>query len=212
MENKELQDEHYFVPELKELGFTEGAIKRFLGNPDTTIPSKVYPSKKVRLFECSRVDKVMRSREFKSWQKSYERGVLKRSKSRLKAVKDKSNEVLARFKAYDVALPNVSYDELIKSSDAFFFDDKNAFLQKDEFRLKTFLIYSNPNVDRRKAAYAFLFQKYSRCQGLYEDFGGKPGFKSVMKSYRLHFARAIISKWKEFKFVNQEAIAAQMKE
>lgn len=53
---------------VKERGWTEGAIKKFLGNPDKTAPNP-YSKKKpeVKLFSCDRVKRIEQTEEWQDW-------------------------------------------------------------------------------------------------------------------------------------------------
>jgi len=60
--------------EVKERGWTEGAIKKFLGNPDKTAPN-CYSKKKseVKLFSCDRVKRIEETEQWQDWYRKLEK-------------------------------------------------------------------------------------------------------------------------------------------
>ena len=55
---------HYKTSELKELGWTDGLIKKYLGKPDCHALNPVYVSKALmKLYSISRVEEVTQSRD-----------------------------------------------------------------------------------------------------------------------------------------------------
>ncbi|MBD1890502.1 hypothetical protein [Coleofasciculus sp. FACHB-SPT9] len=107
-EDYKKESPYYTKSDLKSLGWTNGAIASFLSEPDTTAPNpysrKASP---VKLFSKDRVNQVMQSEPFTTWQS-------KTAPQRLKA-SDNMKELMA-------ARQNALVDQIIKRLEIYWTD------------------------------------------------------------------------------------------
>lgn len=112
------ENDFFMKSELKQFGFTEGAITKFLGSFDIEKKGRYKNSPTLKLFQKKRVDKVVKSKAFKDW---LEQNREKRQKiaAASKARQDKLREELF---SYILSLKITSpftfetYDELVDFS------------------------------------------------------------------------------------------------
>lgn len=96
---------------LKEKGWTDGMVKKFLGEPDMTKPNPYYKSAApMGLYDIKRVAKVERSAKFKEeLEKSSGR-----KQSAQKAVKTKKDKAVEYAKMVEVHLPQMDYNKVLE--------------------------------------------------------------------------------------------------
>lgn len=131
METEKIEKRFYTKSELKERGWTDASIKKFLGDPDETIVNPRYKcAAPMCLYIIERVDLEENKDEFKKFKEKSE----KRSKS-LKNVADKKRkEVLDYLDKLIINIPKMKYNKLVnKACDSY--NSWNCF--RDDFRPAT---------------------------------------------------------------------------
>ena len=98
-------DQTYFVKsELKQRGWTDGLVKRLLGNPDQQKRNPFYPSKSpMRLYEMRRVERAEGTTEFIEAQKSLGR----RRQSARRAVETKLAKLRTKIAGITFHVPRM---------------------------------------------------------------------------------------------------------
>lgn len=86
---------------LKDRGWTDTAIKRFLGEPDSTYPNPHYRSgPPVKLWTLSRVEAVEQSEEFLEWKANAD----KRKRAAQAAVRTRAANMVERMRKAEVTI------------------------------------------------------------------------------------------------------------
>ena len=100
-------------PKLKERGWTDGMIRKFLDEPDTTRPNPYYKcAAPMALYELKRVEKAERSAKFKA---EIEKSAV-RKQSAQKAVETKTEKAKKFARTVAVHVPTMDYDNLVKKA------------------------------------------------------------------------------------------------
>ena len=87
----EKKPEYLSKPKLKERGWTDGMVRKFLGEPDATRPNPHYKcAAPMGLYDVKRVEKVERSAKFKAEMEK----LAGRKQSAQKAVKTKMQKAI----------------------------------------------------------------------------------------------------------------------
>lgn len=98
---------------LKERGWTDGLIKKFLGEPDDTKPNPHYRSAApMKLYDMKRVEKTERSAKFKAEKEKS----ATRKQSAAKAVETKREKALTFAREVKINVPTMDYDKLMKKA------------------------------------------------------------------------------------------------
>lgn len=99
--------------QLKERGWTDGMVKKFLGEPDATKPNPFYKSAApMGLYEEKRVKKIERSAKFKNEKDCS----ASRKQAARKAVNTKKDKAIEFAKSVEIHLPQMNYNKLIKKA------------------------------------------------------------------------------------------------
>lgn len=101
------------TPALRDRGWTEAAIKRFLGEPDKRIPNPVYRSAApARLYSTARAAQAEAASEWQQWRRAADQ----RSARSTAVASAKRAALLAEVDALDIRVPVVSLDVLAAQS------------------------------------------------------------------------------------------------
>jgi hypothetical protein len=107
--------EMFTISELKERGWTQGLIKRFLGEPDATRPNRYRRRRRkspVRLYGANRVTELEASPEF-----AEAKGMaMVRSKAATKAAQRKAASLLAEVDAIEISVARFSLPTLRRAA------------------------------------------------------------------------------------------------
>lgn len=104
-------DDYTTKSRLKEQGWTDGMIKKLLGEPDTTKPNPMYKSAApMALYLVTRVQKVEASEAFRE-AKEKSAG---RKASAQKAVKTKLEKALDYARTVVINVPAINYEKVVK--------------------------------------------------------------------------------------------------
>ena len=127
--------ERFTKTQLKERGWTESAIKKFLGNCDNSYPSPYSKKIKVQLWNCDRVIETEESKEFKDWYDKSKNKRGKQSELMLSKMEIKRNELLEYINNLNIEVPVIPFDELILLACQHYNDFKSArLLNKSQYR------------------------------------------------------------------------------
>ena len=103
------------VSQLKERGWTEAAIKKFLGEEDTTRRNPVYSSASpMRLYKETRVLREEKKKRFISWKEKKDALSKKRSEVAQKIIKKRKQKTFEMVNDIEVKVPKLKYKKLAK--------------------------------------------------------------------------------------------------
>lgn len=120
------------LTELKQRGWTEGLIKKFLPEPDETKSNPYYSySAPMKLYKVSRVEKIEKSEKFIKAMES----ISKRKAAARKAVETKTAKIVEWANSVKFSVPTLTKDELVKQAIAHYEQYHGTFLGTidDEF-------------------------------------------------------------------------------
>lgn len=127
------QPEYLTVSQLKELGWTDGLIKKHLGDPDKLKRNPVYRSKApMRLYDVQRVEETERLIDWQALEAKRE----KRKQAAQKAVETKREQLDRYLARVDIKVPKLRPDKLIERACSHYNDrsrdgDHRAFRNSD---------------------------------------------------------------------------------
>ncbi|MDD4866093.1 MAG: hypothetical protein PHQ28_02900 [Mycobacterium sp.] len=98
---------------LKQRGWTDGAIKRFLGEPDALVGNPNYRSgPKMRLYDLPRVEAADRSEQWRRWFDTTKTRRAKASAQQSERMNTSRAELSAQINAVVIRIPYLAKDEL----------------------------------------------------------------------------------------------------
>lgn len=107
---KTLFDDYFTKSELRERGWTETGIKKFLKSPDRHIENHLYPNAApMGLFKKSRASRIENSNEYKEWVKRNER----KKEGAHKAHQTKMNGLLEELQEYEIEIDEIDRSTLL---------------------------------------------------------------------------------------------------
>lgn len=102
---------------LKERGFTEGKIKKFLGDADLLVTNPAYRTgPPMRLFLEKRVEEVEKSQEFQDWLSKSKSTREKQSQIQLKIAENKRQELRDYITNLDIEIELIPSDKLFQKA------------------------------------------------------------------------------------------------
>ena len=105
--------EYITKPHLKNRGWTDAMVKKFLGAPDMTKPNPHYKkAAPMGLWDAKRVSKAERSQE---WQTEKEKSIGRKASAQ-KAVKTKTDKAKEFARTVDIHVPVMDYNEVVKKA------------------------------------------------------------------------------------------------
>lgn len=117
-------------PDLKDRGWTEYAIKNFLGSCDRTENSLYNRSRPTKLWSQDKVIRVEKSREFKNWVKEVKRKREVSSERLHREWEVKRKEFAQYISTLEITIPRIEITELIRLS-CNHFNDYREPLERD---------------------------------------------------------------------------------
>lgn len=105
--------ERFTKTQLKERGWTDSSIKKFLGECNYSYPSPYTKKINVQLWNCDRVEEVEESEEFKQW---HEKSKVKREKlsqSQSNVMEAKRSELREYINNLEVDVPVIPFEKLV---------------------------------------------------------------------------------------------------
>jgi len=102
--------------QLKDRGWTDGAIKKFLGDCDATGINRYTRKKPILLWYQERVLKAEESEEFKAWQEKTGSTRKKQSERMFEIAQQKKQEIIAFVDNLAIEVPSIPYPDLIRNS------------------------------------------------------------------------------------------------
>ena len=110
---KDFKPEYLTTPRLKERGWTDTMIKKFLGEPDATRDNPHYKcAAPMKLYETKRVERVERRKSCKE----YMAASAGRKASAQKGVKTKLERALDYARTVGINVPTMDYDKVVKQA------------------------------------------------------------------------------------------------
>jgi len=107
------------VSSLKDRGWTDAAIRKFLGEPDFTRTNPhYYSAAPMRFYQCDRIEKVEASDEYQQWS---ERSAIRKATA-LKAADKKRKEMTDWARNIPISIPAIQKDKLTELA----IDDYNS--------------------------------------------------------------------------------------
>lgn len=98
---------------LKQRGWTDGAVKRFLGEPDALVTNPNYRSgPKMRLYDLPRVEAAERSERWRTWFDKTRALRAKASAQQSERMNASRVELAAQIDAVEIRIPRLTRDEL----------------------------------------------------------------------------------------------------
>lgn len=108
---------------LKERGWTDGAVKRFLGEPDVLVPNPNYRSgPKMRLYDLPRVECTEQSEAWRAWRDQTKARREKASVRQIKRMSASRAALTAQINAVKIRIPRLAQEELFRVA----VDNRNA--------------------------------------------------------------------------------------
>ena len=105
--------EYITKPHLKNRGWTDAMVKKFLGAPDITKPNPHYKSAApMGLWDAKRVSKAERTAE---WKAEKEKSVVRKASAQ-KAVKTKTDKAKEFAQTVEICVPVMEYDKAVKNA------------------------------------------------------------------------------------------------
>lgn len=100
---------------LKHRGWTDGAIRRFLGDPDQTAPNPHYRSgPPMRLYNLARVKAAEATPEWKEWSEKSRASRSSASERMKAAMAERRSQLLEEVAALPITLPEMDMEELFQ--------------------------------------------------------------------------------------------------
>jgi hypothetical protein len=98
---------------LKQRGWTDGAVKRFLGEPDALLTNPNYRSgPKMRLYDLPRVEAAEHSERWRTWFDKTRARRVKASAQQSERMNASRAELTAQINAVEIGIPRLAKDKL----------------------------------------------------------------------------------------------------
>ncbi|MBX9980398.1 MAG: hypothetical protein K2Z76_12605 [Mycobacterium gordonae] len=98
---------------LKQRGWTDGAVKQFLGEPDALAMNPNYRTgPKMGLYELARVEAAERSESWQTWREATKSRREKVSARQWERMNNARAKLTAELNAVEIRIPRLSKDEL----------------------------------------------------------------------------------------------------
>ena len=164
----EKKPEYLSKPKLKERGWTDGMVRKFLGEPDATRPNPHYKcAAPMGLYDVKRVEKVERSAKFKAEMEK----LAGRKQSAQKAVKTKMQKAIEYARTVEIHVPTMDYEKAVKNA-CLSYNDFHEYLWMERGHEYTPAAPdSDPDFLRRITMNYLRHECTSYEQQLYELFG-----------------------------------------
>jgi hypothetical protein len=105
--------EYLSTPKLKERGWTDGMIRKFLGEPDAMRPNPHYKcAAPMKLYELKRVERTERSKKYQAEKEAS----AQRRQSAAKGVTTKREKSIQFASTVEINVPLMDYNELLKKA------------------------------------------------------------------------------------------------
>lgn len=105
--------EYLSTPKLKERGWTDGMIRKFLGEPDAMRPNPHYKcAAPMKLYELKRVERTERSKKYQAEKEAS----AQRRQSAAKGVATKREKSIQFARTVEINVPLMDYNELLKKA------------------------------------------------------------------------------------------------
>lgn len=165
----EKKPEYLAKPKLKERGWTDGMVKKFLGDPDATRPNPYYKcAAPMGLYDVKRVEKVERSAKFKA---EMERSA-SRKQSAQKAVETKTQKAMEYARTVAISVPTMDYDKLVKKACCSYNDfHEYLLMERGHDYIPANAAHSDPDFLRRITTNYLRHECTSYEEQLYKLFG-----------------------------------------
>lgn len=187
------QPEYLTVSQLKELGWTDGLIKKHLGDPDKLKRNPVYRSKApMRLYDVQRVEETERLIDWQALEAKRE----KRKQAAQKAVETKREQLDRYVARVDIKVPKLRPDKLIDRACVHY----NNRARGDE--------YARPNSDvgfLARITVNYLRHQLTEYEAHLSAIGGKVGARDAYVTIKRKVLAAIADQypWLEEECLNQ---------
>lgn len=167
---KDPKTEYLTTPRLKERGWTDTMIKKFLGEPDATRDNPHYKcAAPMKLYETKRVERVERRKSFKE----YMEASAGRKASAQKGVKTKIEKALEYARTVGINVPTMDYDKVVKRACQSYNEwheyDRNGFY--NDYFTPADPLHSDADFLRRITTNYLRHECSSYEQQLYKFFG-----------------------------------------
>jgi len=107
--------EYFTKTQLKERGWTEGSIKKFMPSPSVTKTNPRFSGgHPMKLYCVEQVNNIELSTSFQQW---YQKTIVsrrKKSNAATKTVKNKKDTIIREFNSINITLKKISYEEVIR--------------------------------------------------------------------------------------------------
>lgn len=183
------------APALKERGWTEGLMKRFLGEPDELRDNPRYRSAApLRLYAAQRVEAAEATPEFAAARK----GSARRSVSAEKAAETRRTRLLAEVDALQVTVPALPRSKLLNAAIQAYndYNSEYAFDRNDFYYVPATAASDDAFLTRIQVNY--LRHTLSRYDRHLEDVAGKTGVAEAVCRIREKVYAAIAEAYPEF--------------
>lgn len=171
-EKRKNKIKYFSKSQLKERGWTETAINKFLGNWDLEKKNPMYSSSStMKLYLIKRVKRAESTKKFKQW--SIDRD--KRRLAALKSIKTKEDKLVEIVKSWNIQIDKISYKKILRYA----IDDYNDFkLSKNDTKS---LINNNTNKEiLDRVCVNFIRHQLSDYDGMLYELSGRTG---ISKAY-----------------------------
>lgn len=163
-------DDYTTRTRLKEQGWTDGMIKKMLGEPDATRPNPHYKSAApMALYELKRVKKVEKTTTFKTEMEK----AAQRKQSAQKAVRTKTERAKQYAMTVKVSVPTMDYNLLVKRACCSYNDwhEYDRYGRHNEYFTPADSMHSDPDFLHRITMNYLRHECTAYEQQLYKLFG-----------------------------------------